>query len=516
MKDSETLKEINNFVEANYNKSLEKYAKWIEDALIENVETAKTEEKVPAKIIRYILIEYLSLKNPYRIVSIDKIVKALNKKTFTKTLEILYQIWLDEGADIKKKNIMIPYCLYGTKLQLINLNKQIEVWAKKSRGALGAYIVSAIAMNGDTFALMIVDNIANKFPNAQVKNTAVESFALAAKELGVSTDILGDKIVPNLGFNSEGNRKLDFGNRTFTLKLMTDFSIEITDDEKDKAIKTLPKPNLNDDSQKADESKNELASLKKSIKAVVSLQTSRLQKVLTNGRKWSVDSWKKLFVENPIMNAFAINLIWGAYNEKNDLIESFRYMEDGSFNTVNEEEYELPNNLEITLVHITDLEEDTIDKWKNQLSDYEIKQPFNQINEKIFTLKENNIKDNNITVFENKTVLSSTIMSIAKKLDMQRGSVWDAGYFSDYYLEDIYNKIGCEINFKGMYVGIDYSKEVRFGTVIFYDIDKVGAPLKNVYVDTEKFAKLCGVDYKKLPKRFVSSILSVIDGYVNK
>ena len=60
-----------------------------------------------------------------------------------------------------------------------------------------------------------------------------------------------------------------------------------------------------------------------------------------NGRKWNYESFKNVFVNNSIMNIFALKLIWGVYDDDNKLIESFRYMEDGTFNTADEEEYKL-------------------------------------------------------------------------------------------------------------------------------------------------------------------------------
>ena len=47
--------------------------------------------------------------------------------------------------------------------------------------------------------------------------------------------------------------------------------------------------------------------------------------------------WEKLFVENPIMHNFSLGLVWGVY-EDGELKDTFRYMEDGSFNTVDEED----------------------------------------------------------------------------------------------------------------------------------------------------------------------------------
>lgn len=53
-----------------------------------------------------------------------------------------------------------------------------------------------------------------------------------------------------------------------------------------------------------------------------------------------MEKWQELFVKNPVMHQFAIGLVWGLY-EKAALKATFRYMEDGSFNTVDEEEYRI-------------------------------------------------------------------------------------------------------------------------------------------------------------------------------
>ena len=50
-------------------------------------------------------------------------------------------------------------------------------------------------------------------------------------------------------------------------------------------------------------------------------------------------------------------------------------MEDGSFNTADEEEYELPKEAVIGLVHPVELSADLLSAWKEQLEDYEIVQP---------------------------------------------------------------------------------------------------------------------------------------------
>ena len=66
---------------------------------------------------------------------------------------------------------------------------------------------------------------------------------------------------------------------------MPDFSLSIFDNEKQKAIKSMPAPGANDDAVKATAAKKEFSELKKQIKATVQSQTNRLEKVLMNGRR---------------------------------------------------------------------------------------------------------------------------------------------------------------------------------------------------------------------------------------
>ncbi len=64
---------------------------------------------------------------------------------------------------------------------------------------------------------------------------------------------------------------------------------------------------------------------------------------------------------------------------KQRLGETFRYMEDGSFNTVDEEEYTLPDGGSIGLVHPIELTDQDLAAWKQQLEDYEITQSIDQL-----------------------------------------------------------------------------------------------------------------------------------------
>ena len=498
-----TKETVVEFCNDNYDKDNEKYIAWIPEDMLPDVRFADMTEKAPAVVIRYILSEYLCLEEPYKIKACDKIVEQLHAPDFQQMMENIYLFWKENGAEAKKKMIMVPYCIYGSDTQILRLKTQLKDWAEASRGAIAAFVVNAIAMNGGSVALVMIDGISVKFPNNQVKNAAKAAFTFAAKALEIPEDELSDKIVPTLGFNQAGEKVLDYGPRNFTVTLMPDFSLSIFDNEKQKTIKSMPSPGANDDEVKATAAKKEFSELKKQIKATVQSQTNRLEKVLMNGRRWTVASWNKLFVENPIMHRFATGLIWGVYDGEK-LTGTFRYMEDGTFNTVDEEEYTLPEQACITLVHPIELAEDVLSGWKEQLDDYEIVQPIPQLTAPIIVLEEKDTNGNKITRYNGSIVKSGKISGMAKKHNMVRGEVWDAGSYTCFHLVDKYLNMAAQLNFEYMYMGQEYNDDVTLGDVVLYrmgeDQTTDDEPKSNVILSPES-----------VPARFLCSVLGIFE-----
>ena len=80
-------------------------------------------------------------------------------------------------------------------------------------------------------------------------------------------------------------------------------------------------------------------------------------------------------------------MIWGVY-EGGRLAQSFRYMEDGTFNTQEGQEYTLPEQARIGLVHPVELSDSEKAAWKEQLADYEITQPVEQLDRPVYLMTE--------------------------------------------------------------------------------------------------------------------------------
>ena len=384
------------------------------------------------------------------------------------------------------------------------LNTNISEWAKNSRGAIASEAVRALALNGSATALLIVDGISRKFKFKQVKTAAGEALNFAAEQMGMDREELSDKIVPSLGFDKNGERIFDYGTRKFKVILTPSLEIEVYD-EKDKKLKNLPAPGKRDDEKIAKESHAEFKAFKKQLKTTISVQATRLDLALSSERKWSKEAWTELFVNNPLMHEFAIGLIWGAYKD-GELQETFRYMEDGTFNTKDEDEFEMPENCKVALIHPLELTKEDLDEWKEQLENYEITQPIEQLNRKVFTLTEEEEHMKSCERFGGKVINGLSLSGKIMAQGWYRGSIQDAGGYFQFYKEDNSLKIGAELSFEGLSVGYE-NEDTTIHLLKFY---KAGTVERGSYVYDEIKDKDI-IPLKNVPKKFFSEILYQVD-----
>jgi len=408
-----------------------------------------------------------------------RLAEVLEPGELAAYVNMVFGRWLDMGAEAKKKWVLYAASIHGGEEIIPSLHAQIQEWPKAARGAMAAEAVKALALNGSTTALLLVDQISRKFKFRQVKTAAGEALSYAAKELGITKEELEDRIVPDLGFDTGMERRFDYGSRSFKVVLTTALELQVFDEDGRK-LKSLPSPGKKDDPEKAGAASEAFKLLKKQLKTVVANQKLRLEQALSGERLWPAEKWQALFVENPVMHQFAIGLIWGVY-ENGSLKDTFRYMEDGSFNTVEEEEYELPLGSTVGLVHPIELSEELLAAWKEQLSDYEIIQPVEQLERPVYRLREEEREMEELTRFGGK-VLNG--LSLSGKLQAQgwyRGSVQDAGGYYSFYRED--GESGVELAFSGLFVG-DENEEVTVYEAQFY---RAGTVKRGSYVyDTVK------------------------------
>ena len=407
--------------------------------------------------------------------------------------------WIGLSAPAKTKWVLYLTAIHGGMDAITAFQHYIREWALNARTAIASEAVMALALNGSSAALMAVDTLSRKGKGARVRAAAHDALKNAASALKITADELADRIVPDLGFDEHCCRVFDFGTRQFKVYLTAARELEIYEGEK--KLKNLPKPGTKDDPEKSAEAVKAFKEMKKLMKAALELQQKRLEDAFKRSRRWSTPEWEALFVRKPIMHSFAIGLVWGIY-EGEQLTATFRYMEDGSFNTADEEEFTLPAQAQIGLVHPIHLDDETRDAWREQLADYEITQPFAQIDRPVYRMEESERGETKLMRLAGRKLNASTLMGRMERSGWQKGMPQDAGFFYEFTITDIlrsgYREDGTafeegyrtELHFAGMYVGYDATQEdVTIEQVEFYALQgREALPLGGI--DPQYFSEI--------------------------
>ena len=140
-------------------------------------------------------------------------------------------------------------------------------------------------------------------------------------------------------------------------------------------------------------------------------------------------------------------------------------MEDGSFNTVEEEEYELPENGIIGLVHPIELSGEILAAWKEQLSDYEIVQPIEQLERPIYQITDEEVTEKEMIRFGGKVLNGLSLSGKMLGQGWYRGSIEDAGCYYDFIKTD--GPLDVMLEYSGASVGYENEDVTVYG-VSFY------------------------------------------------
>ncbi|ADG71039.1 BspA family leucine-rich repeat surface protein [Brachyspira murdochii] len=382
----QNIEEAEEYVNNNYDKSFDKSIKFIDDKYTIFTKDRKT--KISLNMIRFIYGSYLKVKdNVVRLEIIDDIINLLDIESFRNAS---YEIFLSDRSKLASRII----CgLYGD-------GKIVEDYVKSLKKEFypRSYYVYILALNKNKYALRLLCETSLKSKIESIKNAAELALETIANRMKVERYELDDLLVPDFNLDKNGERIVYAEDKEY--KLFIDDNMELHIMHNNKELKTAPKTF-------SKELKSEITFIKKEIKNIVKSQRDKMIYLLMNGRKYSYNFWKSVYIDNYFFNVYAVKLIWNLYDENNLFLTTFRYLTDGSFTDYNDNEVKINENNSISLAYVKEMDNDIIEKWKKQLSDYEIVQPINQLRviddlEKEFYSFNDEYKLSNLKNFVNK------------------------------------------------------------------------------------------------------------------
>ncbi|WP_157151212.1 BspA family leucine-rich repeat surface protein [Brachyspira sp. SAP_772] len=402
-----------------------------------NVLIKDKSREVDEKIIKYIYLKYLELKRDiYNFIEIDSIINLLDRESFLTFAKNIYK-------GTHKETSAIVYSLYGGDEALR------EIYKKEKDSNFFLIILSSVKTT--EYSIELLYDIYSKTKKSELKE---EAFYLInnkiSKEIGLDIDDLELKFSSNFGLDSRGEKII---NDDYKLILNNDYSVKLFDIKNNKELKTTPK-NLEGSI------KEEIKHIKKEIPDIIKKLYLKLTKSLMYEKKYNYSFFKEVFINNPIMNKFSSSLIWNLYDKDNLFLTTFRYAGDGSYSNCEDEEVKIDNDSFISLASPIEMDDETINKWKHQLEDYELSQPINQLT--IIKLDKNNL-ENEINKLQNIEISYGSFKAFGARYLMSPNYL-DFGVVESYNLKNG-DSFEIKINANNK---IDYKDKVKIN-IKFYN-----------------------------------------------
>ncbi|WP_157143419.1 BspA family leucine-rich repeat surface protein [Brachyspira pilosicoli] len=383
-----TIEEAEKYVEDNYNKKDDKKVSFINDYKV--VIKDKSRE-VDNKVLKYIYLEYLLLKRDIKkLVQIDNIINLLDKDSFIEFIKNVY----DEN---NKETAAFIYGIYGGDDALYNIYK------KEQDTKLSLLIIK---LNIESkYALRLLYKIYTSTKKSEVRYEADKLIDEVMEKMDIDYDEFQLRYSSDLGFNAKGEKVL---NKNYKLVLNSDYSLSLFDIKNNKELKKIP--------QNFDENlKEEIKSLRKEVADFIKNTSHILSVLLIEGRTYSYDFYKDVFVDNTMMNKFASTLIWNLYDKDYKFLTTFRYSGDGSYSNCDDEEIKIDDNSFVGLASPVEMDDETISKWRKQLEDYELSQPLEQLS--LIKLDKDNLQKE-IEKIQNTEISYITFKNFGSRYDM--------------------------------------------------------------------------------------------------
>ncbi|MEV5408186.1 DUF4132 domain-containing protein [Thermopolyspora sp. NPDC052614] len=389
---------------------------WAEPETLPQVLLRDRAHALPTAAVGH-LITVLALSKPDEVYAGVEVVRELcDPGSLTEFSWALFDKWRADGTPTRDGWVLHQLSLFGDDDTVRRLTPVIRAWPGQNGHAKAVAGLDVLAAIGTDVALMHLYGIAQKAQFKGLKTRAQEKVAEVAAELGLTTEQLADRLVPDFGLDAGGGMVLDYGPRRFLVGFDEGLKPYVVE-EGGKPRASLPKPGAKDDPELAPAAYKRFAALKKDVRTVASDQLTRLETAMVTRRSWPVAEFTAYLVNHPLVWHIVRRLVWLA--EDGGTVTAFRVAEDRTFADVEDETLTLPGSALVRVAHPVELG-GSLGAWSQVFADYEIIQPFPQLSRPVYALTEQERASGRLRRFEDTLVTVGALRGLAR-----RGWEWD-------------------------------------------------------------------------------------------
>ncbi len=355
------------------------------------------------------VIEVMSVTGlGWRYAGIDIVAETCDPESLARFSWALFERWTASGAPPADSWAFTQLAHFGDDDTVRELVPLISDWPSHNlhkRAATGIEVLGGI---GTLTAMRAIHRISEKVGHWSLEQVASSQIEAIAARKGLSTDQLADRLVPDFGIGEPAAMVYDYGPRQFKVGFDEELRPHITDMD-GKPRKALPPPGVRDDAELAASARRRFTQLKKDVRTVAADLVKRLERDMVHQRSRTKAEFDRYFVEHPLVRQLAHRLIWTADPETGPI--AFRLAEDGTCTDIEEQELHLPEDAAIRPAHPITLG-DKVTAWSAILADYELIQPFKQLDRPTFAFTDEELRTGRLARFEGVKVSTGRILGL--------------------------------------------------------------------------------------------------------
>ncbi|WP_229075179.1 DUF4132 domain-containing protein [Actinoplanes sp. DH11] len=337
----------------------------------------------------------------------------------------LFKGWESAGFPPKQSWVLEALALIGDDETVRRLSPVVRAWPGAGGHARAMIGLDALYAFGSEMALIHLHGISRTVKFEALKDGADSRVRAVAAELGLTSDQLADRLVPDFGLGDQNTLTLDYGPRRFLVGLDEQLTPFVMDEDGTRR-KALPKPGANDDEELATAAYKRFSALKKDLRSVAADQVSRLEEAMVVRRRWTGAEFRRLLVGHPLMGHLARRVVWVTYRADGAVGTRFRVAEDGSAADVDDKVFTVDDDVAVGVAHPVDLEAD-LSAWTALFTDYEILQPFPQLHRPVRRLTAEQAAQRKLPEFIDVNVPVDRLLKLERRGWWGRSAPMDAG-----------------------------------------------------------------------------------------
>ncbi|WP_375297038.1 DUF4132 domain-containing protein [Niastella sp. OAS944] len=470
---------------------------WLDEATLPAL-YFRSGRPLTADELRFVLYRMSKAKGMRTDAEIKPVLQVIDKERSGDFAKAVYKEFDEKGFDAKFKFLLLLAAVFGNDEMVNKFCTGINKWIETNRKVMCEYGVEALALQGSNKALRWIEWYSRKFRSkkAYISEAAEKALTAAAEELEISIHELGDRIVPDFGF--EGLFKhFTINGEEYRAFIDSNFKLAYFNED-NKKLKSIP-------SAADKDLVAEFKTIAKEVRDVVKAQSSRLEHYLVVQRKWAFEEWQQFFLNNPIMFIYATKLLWGIYDNESKLVSCFICQEDTTLVDKEGNEIETPEGSFIGIVHPISLTAEDLQVWKRQFFDLSIEPVFPQLERPVYFVAEEDKAKRVVQTFVDVPSDSGSIKNTLDKYGWRK-VVGDGGFIDAFHYLDRASKIEAELEVEDVLV-YGFDDEATLGKLFFVDTT-VKSAYKAGVTNTELDDRL--IQLGKLSPVFYSEVVAAV------